>query len=222
MRFSPLLLLVFAVISFPLLGDEKPQQSDEEGFVSLFDGETLNGWQGSTNGYFPEDGVLVCKKDGGGNLYTEKEYADFVFRFEFKLTPGANNGIGIRTPLTGNPAFDGIEIQVLDNDAERYKDIKPYQAHGSVYGVVPAKRGYLKPVGEWNSEEIAVRGSHFKVTLNDTVIVDADVKQASENGTLDGAAHPGLERTQGHIAFCGHGAHVEFRNMRVKVLPAEE
>ncbi len=214
--------VIFAgMVSGPAWGaDPASTEASDEGFVSLFDGETLAGWQGSTNGYFAKDGALVCKKEGGGNLYTDKEYADFVFRFEFLLTPGANNGIGIRTPLSGNPAFDGIEIQVLDHDHEMYKDIKPYQAHGSVYGVVPAKRGYLKPVGEWNSEEIRVQGSHFKVTLNGHVIVDADVAQASEGGTLDGAKHPGLKRTKGHIAFCGHGAHVEFRNIRVKELPA--
>jgi hypothetical protein len=191
----------------------------EAGFVSLFDGKSLDGWQGSTKGYVAQDGVILCKKEGGGNLYTNQEYSDFVFRFEFKLTPAANNGIGIRAPLGGNPAFDGIEIQILDHDHEQYKDIKPWQAHGSVYGVVPAERGYLKPVGEWNSEEITVQGSHFVVKLNGHVIVDADVAEASKNGTLDGAAHPGLKRKSGHIAFCGHGAELEFRNIRVKELP---
>lgn len=222
MRYLPWCLLFAGLISASAFADDPASGRDaEEGFVSLFDGKTLDGWQGSTDGYYAEDGVLICKKAGGGNLYTDKEYADFIFRFEFKLTPGANNGVGIRTPIPSNPAFDGVEIQILDHDHEMYKDIKPYQAHGSVYGVIPAKRGYLEPVGEWNSEEIRVQGTHYKVTLNGHVIVDGDVAEARDNGTLDGAKHPGLKRTKGHIAFCGHGAHVEFRNIRVMELPAE-
>jgi hypothetical protein len=190
----------------------------EEGFVPLFDGKTLNGWQGSTNGYVVEDGVIVCKRDGGGNLYTEKEYSNFVFRFEFKLTPGANNGVGIRTPLKGDPAYVGMEIQILDDSADVYKNVQDWQRHGSVYGIIAAKRGFLKPVGEWNTEEIICDGRKIKVILNGETIVDGDLDEASTPKTLDGKDHPGLKNEKGHIAFCGHGAHVEFRNLRIKEL----
>jgi len=111
----------------------------EDGFTSLFDGKTLSGWKGATESYQVEQGSIVCVKGSSGNLLTAKEYGDFVLRFEFKLTPGANNGLAIRSPFTaqGNLHLDGIELQILDNTAEKFKSLKPYQYHGSVYGVVP-------------------------------------------------------------------------------------
>ncbi|HIQ20822.1 MAG TPA: DUF1080 domain-containing protein [Planctomycetes bacterium] len=189
----------------------------EEGFVSLFDGKTLEGWQGDTEGYVVEpgrEGILVCKK--GGHIFTTKEYSDFILRFEFRLEPNSNNGVGIRTPLGVNPAYQGMEIQILDNTGSRYQNLKPYQFHGSIYGVVPAKRGFLKPVGQWNCEEIYCRGSHVRVTLNGHVIVDADISKIEE--PMDGRPHPGLKRTKGYIGFLGHGSRVEFRNIRIKEL----
>ncbi|MBN1939665.1 MAG: DUF1080 domain-containing protein [Candidatus Aminicenantes bacterium] len=190
----------------------------EEGFVSLFNGRDLAGWTGDLKGYTVENGAIVVGEGSGGNLFTVEEYADFVLRFEFKLAPGANNGIGIRTPPEGDAAYVGMEIQVLDDSAPQYQDLKPYQYHGSVYGVIPARRGFLKPVGEWNTEEIAVRGRTIKVVLNGTTIVEADLDEVSKAGTVDGRDHPGLARTSGHIAFCGHGSRVEFRNVRIKIL----
>ena len=192
------------------------EDKSEEGFASIFNGKDLTGWVGDTKGYVVENGNMVCKP--GGNVFTEKEYSDFVFRFEFKLTPGANNGVGIRTPLEGNAAYEGMEIQILDDRDPKYKDLHPYQAHGSIYGVVPAKRDHLKPVGEWNSEEITAKGRQITVILNGVTIVDADVDKASENGTIDGGKHPGLKNTTGHIGFLGHGDVIEFRNLRVKDL----
>jgi len=190
----------------------------EEGFVSLFDGKTLTGWVGATKGYAAEDGKIVCLKKGGGNLYTAKQYGDFVLRFDFKLEPGTNNGLGIRTPLKGNPAYVGMELQILDNTAEKWSKLKPYQYHGSIYGVVPAKRGHLKPVGQWNSQEVTCRGRRVKVVLNGVTIVDADLDKAAAGGTLDGRKHPGLKRARGHIGFLGHGSRVEFRNIRIREL----
>ena len=188
----------------------------EDGFTPLFNGRDLTGWAGDKTGYTVEDGAIVAAPAGGGNLYTENEYEDFTLRFEFKLTPGANNGIGIRTPPEGDAAYVGMEIQVLDDSAEIYKDLKPYQYHGSIYGVVPARRGFQKPVGEWNSEEIVARGRMVKVVLNGMTIVEADLDEASAPRTMDGRDHPGLKRTSGRIAFCGHGSRVEFRNLRIR------
>jgi hypothetical protein len=195
-------------------------QEKRQGFVSLFNGKDLTGWVGGTEGYVVRDGAIVVEPShGGGNLYTQQEYGDFVLRFEFRLTPGANNGLGIRTPLQGDPAYAGMEIQILDDTSPRYKGwLKDYQHHGSIYGVVPAKTGYLKPVGEWNYEEIAARGKQITVTLNGTTIVDADIEKASTPQTLDGRPHPGLKNTKGHLAFCGHGDQVEFRNLRIRPL----
>jgi len=203
------------------LAQDKPSaaalsaQETADGFVLLFDGESHAGWQGATNGYAIEDGTLVCKP--GGNLYTKKEYADFIFRFEFKLPPGGNNGVGIRTPMQGTSAYVGMEIQILDDGHKKYAGwLKPYQAHGSIYGVVPAKRGHLKPVGEWNSEEILCKGSHVKVTVNGVVVVDADLDKIEQ--PADGKKHPGLHNKKGYIGFLGHGDPVGFRHIRIKEL----
>jgi hypothetical protein len=201
-----------------VLSDEEKKQ----GFVSLFDGKNLDQWTGNTTGYIVKDGVVEVNPDagGGGNLYTKDEFGNFIYRFEFQLTPGANNGIGIRAPLEGDAAYAGMEIQVLDNEAPMYKDLHPYQYHGSVYGVIPSKRGYLLPTGEWNKEEIVAKENKIKVTLNGTVILDGDIKQASNNfkETMDHKEHPGLSNKTGHIGFLGHGDVVRFRNMRVKKL----
>ena len=132
-----------------------------EGFIALFNGANLNNWVGNKESYVAEEGMIAVKPEGGsgGNLYTEKEYSDFIFRFEFLLTPAANNGLGIRAPLTGDAAYQGMEIQILDDTAPVYANLKPYQYHGSVYGVIPAKRGFQNPVGEWNYEEVIVKGT---------------------------------------------------------------
>lgn len=190
----------------------------EEGYTSLFDGQSLKGWQGSVDGYAVEDGAIVCIPSKGGFLYTDKEYGDFSLKFEFQLTPGANNGIGIRTPKGGDPAYVGMEIQVLDDTSDKYKNLQPYQYHGSVYGVAAAKRGHQKPVGEWNSQEIICKGKQVTVILNGEKITDVDIAKASEPKTIDGKDHPGLKRDKGYICFCGHGAKVAFRNLRIKEL----
>ncbi len=194
-------------------------QEKSEGFTTLFDGSNMNQWVGNTAGYLNESGAIVVHPElSGGNLYTKDEYADFEYRFEFQLTPGANNGIGIRAPLTGDAAYVGMEIQVLDSEADMYKKLQPYQYHGSVYGVIPAKRGFLKPIGDWNQESIIVKGTKIKVILNGETIVDGDIKDAAANGAMDHNEHPGLKRTTGHIGFLGHGDVVRFRNIRIKNL----
>jgi hypothetical protein len=205
---------------FNIFNDQVSLAEQEEGFTYLFNGENMDQWQGNKTDYFIENGNMVVRpKNGGhGNLYTVNEYSDFVFRFEFKLTPGANNGLGIHTPLTGDAAYEGKEIQILDNTADKYKNLKPYQYHGSVYGIIPAKRGFLNPIGKWNLEEVYVKGDHIKVTLNGTVIVDGNIKEASKKGTMDHKKHPGLKRKKGYIAFLGHGSELDFRNIRIKDL----
>jgi hypothetical protein len=195
------------------------EEEKAEGFVRLFNGQDLTGWTGIEHSYSVEDGTIVIRPaKSGGNLYTEKEYSDFIFRFEFKLTPGANNGLGIRTPLQGDAAYVGYELQILDNTAEVYANLKPYQFHGSVYGIIPAKKGYLKPLGEWNRQEVYLKGDDIRITLNGTVILEGNIKEASKNGTADGRDHPGLKRSSGHIGFLGHGSLLWFRNIRIKEL----
>jgi hypothetical protein len=240
-------MITLAVSAAPVMTSD----DTEEGFVSLFNGHDLSGWRygrrgdgenKSGAGYQVENGVLFCSKEDGGNLYTQREYGDFAFRFEFKLEPNANNGVGIRAPLDGDSAYVGMEIQVLDDYGPHYKaKLQPWQYHGSIYNVVPARPGALKPAGEWNSQEIYAKGPHIKVTLNGVVIVDANLSEIEqrrrelEEWIKEHAeherefpevsqairrlqAHPGLARTKGHIGFLGHGTRVEFRNMRIKEL----
>jgi hypothetical protein len=191
-----------------------------EGYISLFNGRNLDNWIGNKKSYAAEDGMIVIKPvdDSGGNLYTEKEYEDFVFRFEFQLTPAANNGLGIRAPLTGDAAYVGMELQILDDTDPVYANLQPYQYHGSVYGVIPSRRGFLKPLGEWNYEEVTANGTNIKIVLNGTTIVDGDITGPRDNGTMDHKDHPGLKNKTGHIGFLGHGSLVKFRNIRIKEL----
>lgn len=195
-------------------------EETKEGFEVLFDGTNMHQWQGNTSAYVLEDGCISLHPETrfGGNLYTKDEYDNFVYRFEFQLTPGANNGVGIRTPLTGDAAYVGMEIQILDHDAPIYSKITPLQVHGSVYGIIGAKRAKLKPAGEWNYEEIVANGDNIKVTLNGEVILEGNLKDAMKNGAADGKNHPGVTNKSGHIAFLGHGNPIKFKNIRVKRL----
>jgi hypothetical protein len=192
----------------------------DPGFKPLFNGKDLSGWTLLSKkgpGYVVQNGVLVCPEEGGGNLLTDEEFDNFVFRFEFKLTPGGNNGVGIRAPLAGDIAYSGMEIQILDHGNEKYKGwLKPTQRHGSVYDVIPASGEALKPVGEWNAEEITANGPKIQVKLNGKVITDADLSTVTDPAILK--KHPGLQRKSGRIGFLGHGSHVEFRNIQIKRL----
>ena len=195
----------------------------EAGFTPLFNGTDLRGWvlvhsAKTTKGYVIEDGAIVCPSDGGGNLLTLQEFADFILRFEFRMEPGGNNGIGIRAPLSGDIAYTGMEIQVLDHDHEKYKAwLKPWQRHGAIYNIIPPKADALKPAGEWNEEEIMAVGPRIVVTLNGTVITDGDLSTVTDPEVL--SKHPGMLRHSGRIGFLGHGSRVEFRNIRIKDLP---
>ena len=198
--------------------EESMAATDDDGFVSVFNGVDLTGWTGDVEGYAVEEGVIVCLKDGGGNLYIDKVYSDFHLRFEFKLEPGGNNGVGIRAEQGKDAAYYGMEIQVLDDTAAEYAELQPWQYHGSVYGVAAAERGHQKPVGAWNEEEIIARGSRVTVRLNGAVIVDVDLEEAGRPVTIDGKEHPGLFNPSGYIGFLGHGHRVEFRDIRIKEL----
>ena len=200
-----LLTLLVAAPPGATAADPAPDPADEEasqGFVPIFNGRDLTGWVGlndDTGSYYVRDGLLICKDTGQVHIFTEKEYANFILRLQIKLDPGGNNGIGVRTQISPQPHIDGLEIQVLDD--EYYADgdpiqLKDYQHHGSIYGVVPAKTGHLKPAGQWNDEEIVCDGRHLKVTLNGTVIVDANLDEVKP---IDDHEHPGLQvRTGPH------------------------
>ncbi|MDR1610542.1 MAG: DUF1080 domain-containing protein [Candidatus Symbiothrix sp.] len=199
---------------------ELSAQEKKEGYKILFDGTNMHEWTGNLVDYQLEDGCISVHPTSsfGGNLYTKKEYDNFAFRFEFQLTPSANNGVGIRAPMEGDNAYNAMEIQILDCEHPVYKDIAPYQHHGSVYGVIAAEHGAMKPVGEWNEEEIYANGDNIRVTLNGKVILEGNIREAAKNGTVDHQEHPGLFNKSGHIGFLGHGNELKFRNIRVKEL----
>ncbi len=212
----------------PLAGEPKSADSrqadldDSSGYVSIFNGKNLDGWQlrrADRGGYKVEGRNLVCPADGGGYLYTENQYDNFSLRFDFRMDKGANNGIAIRSPMVDSkPAYDGMEFQILDNVGYP-KSLKPTQYHGSLYDVAAARRGALKPAGEWNTQEIRCLGRRITVIVNDVAILDVDLDDFSDPALL--AKHPGLSRTRGHIGLLGHGSRVEFRNLRVKPIAAE-
>ncbi|MCQ2184380.1 MAG: DUF1080 domain-containing protein [Bacteroidales bacterium] len=221
-----------------ILADAKPvgkitlsEEEAAQGFELLFDGTNLDSWTGDLNGYTPVNGTIYVTANYGAarNLYTKKEYRDFIFRFEFCfMREGVNNGVGVRTPMGVDAAFDGMcEVQILDHDAPMYAGLQDYQVHGSAYGIVPAKRIVHKPLGEWSTEEIIVKGDRVKVTVNGEVILDADLREACQGHAVapDGGSvnpymtdhrnHPGLFNEKGHVGFLGHGAGVKFRNVRI-------
>lgn len=193
----------------------------EEGFTSLFNGKDLTGWIGATGDYEVTDGAIQCKPGRGGNLFAEDEYDNFIVRLEFKLPPGGNNGLAIRAVSPDkNPAYDGMELQVLDDTAEMYRDLEDYQYHGSLYGLAPATRGYLRPVGEWNYQEVEVDGDKLIVRLNGFEILNVDLAEV-RNQPRDGSPHPGAARKAGYFGFAGHNDPVSFRNIRIKRLGTE-
>ena len=184
-------------------------------FKSLFNRKDLSGWQGATDNYEVIDGTIRCKTGKGGNLLTQEEYADFIARVEFKLPPGGNNGLAIRAPIDADTAYNGFcELQILDTEHPKYKDLDPRQVHGSPYGMVAAIRGYLREQGQWNVEEVTIDGTRVKVELNGNVIVDADLAEAKD--FLDGKEHPGLSRKTGFFGLAGHNDPVEFRTVLIR------
>ena len=189
-----------------------------EGYDTIFGGQDLTGWAGPIDQYQVKDGVLMCKPEKGGTIYYNKELADFAARLEFRVPPGGNNGLAIRYPGHGDTAYVGMcELQILDDSTTKYGRLDPRQSHGSAYGMVPAKVGYLRPIGLWNFQEVTVKGSKIKVELNGTVILDTDLSTVKD--FMAHSAHPGKDRVSGFFGLAGHNDPVEFRNIAIKPLP---
>ena len=202
-----------------------PEQANEallnhegQAFTSLFNGNDLTGWHGSVDNYEVIDGAIRCKQGKGGMLLAEKEYANFIARLEFRLPPGGNNGLAIRSPGDGDPAYAAMtELQVLDSEHSKYDKLDPRQYHGCAYGMVAAKRGFLREAGQWNYQQVTVDGSTIKVELNGNLILDADISEVTE--FMADKPHPGKDRKRGFFGFAGHNDPVEFRNISIKELP---
>ena len=195
------------------------EKHGNKGFHSIFNGRDFKGWAGPLENYQVVHGAIQCRPHQGGTIYTKAEYTNFMARLEFKLPPGGNNGLAIRYPGSGDTAYVGMcELQVLDDNYEKAtgEHIDPRQAHGSAYGMVAAARGYQRPIGDWNFEQVTVDGSKIKVELNGTLILNCDLSKVTE--TLGNRAHPGKDRTYGSFGFAGHNDAVAFRKIEIKPL----
>ena len=195
-------------------------KGEDGGFKAVFNGKDLEGWQGAVDSYEVKDGAIICKQGKGGNLLTKEEYGNFVVRLEFKVPPGGNNGLAIRAPLQGDTAYEGMcELQVLDENYDQIRGkIDPRQAHGSAYGMVAAQRGYQHPTGDWNFQEVTVKGPTIKVELNGTVILDTDLSKVDMSTVMSNKPHPGKDRATGFFGFAGHNDPVAFRAVRIRRL----
>ena len=191
------------------------KEEKKEGYMFLFDGTSLNKWDNPSGEYIVENGTIKKNNGGSGNLYTKENFDNFVLRFDFLLTPAANNGLGLRHNYTTG-GYDGMELQIIDNEDPSYKDLEPYQYHGSLYGFVPAKRGYLKKPGEWNTQEVMVNGNHLTIKVNDELILDTNLAEATKDAPA--TTREKITRPSGRIAFLGHNDVVYFKNIRVKKL----
>ncbi|MGE0757678.1 MAG: DUF1080 domain-containing protein, partial [Pirellulaceae bacterium] len=178
----------------------------------LFNGHDLAGWEGASGEaaqcWKVEEGLLMCTGEKGPWLRSTKEYGDFNLRLEYKLKPGGNSGVYVRVPADGNHHGDGagVEIQVLDDHAERYAKLKPYQYTGSVYAIAPATDHVGREAGTWNNLEIDCRGASYVITHNGVVIVRADGKSFPE---ILG------RRPAGFLGLQNHSEEVWYRNVRL-------
>mgnify|MGYP003351181813 CR=1 FL=1 len=172
-----LLLLVACLQSGPAVAADRPKDVIvPQEVIRLFNGKDFTGWAGDLANYEVKDGNIVCKKGKGGVIFVQKEYGDFTARVDYKLPPGGNNGLAIRYPGKGSASVDGMcEIQILDDSHPKYAKLDPRQFNGSSYGLIAAKKGFDKPVGQWNTMEVTVRGTTMVVILNGEKILDGDV-----------------------------------------------
>jgi hypothetical protein len=197
------------------------RKHNTKGFESYFNGKDFTGWAGPLDNYQVVEGAILCKPHKGGTIYTSAEFTDFVARAEYRLPPAGNNGFAIRYPGQGDTAYVGMcEIQVLDDTAKVYEKLDTRQYNGSAYGMTAAHRGYARPVGEWNFEEITVVGSKIVVELNGNRILDTDLSKVTEY--MANSAHPGKTRTSGHFGFAGHNDPVAFKNIEIKKLDSKK
>jgi len=210
------LFVVPALLALCWLSTGRSAEDAPEGFDALFNGKDLTGWKVNEGGnikvWGADKGVLFVQGGGGGWLMTEHEYADFELRLEYKMPKHGNSGVALRSPLKGDPAYAGMEIQLLDD--ANWKDLRPAQYTGSIYDVVPPSKHVSKPFGEWNQMRIVAKGRKITVELNGTKIVNANLDDHKEHSKR----HPGLLRDKGHLGLQSHDGRVEFRKLYVKPL----
>ena len=193
------------------------ERGNSAGFQPAWNGKDFEGWGGPVENYEAADGVIRCKPGKGGTIYSKDEVSDFTVRLEIQIPEGANNGLAIRYPGEGDPAYAAMcELQVLDNSHAKYAKLDRRQYHGSAYGMAAAQRGYLRPAGEWNYQEVTVKGSTIRVELNGTPILDTDLSKLDPAEFMAKSPHPGKDRTSGYFGFAGHNDPVAFRAIEIR------
>jgi Domain of Unknown Function (DUF1080) len=209
-------VVVILAAALPLYagGDGPPK-----GFQSLFNGKNLNGWWMAADAkpvWGADKGVIYCEGGGGGWLQTAREYSDFELQLQYKMPAGGNSGVCIRSPLVGDPAYQGMEIQLIDDEGWP-GGLQKWQNTGAIYNVVPPKTIKNKPIGEWNAIKITAKGRQITVVNNGETLVDANLDDYVKE---HGKKHPGIleSNKQGHIGFQSYNKRVEFRNIYLKAL----
>ena len=207
------LVTVLGSVAGTRADDPKPP----EGFTAIFNGKDLTGWKptGKADQWAAEEGVILSKGGGGGWLLTEKDYSDFELRCEYRWQKKAtNSGIALRTPAKGDPAYVGMEIQLIDDEGWSAGKLADYQHTGSIYDVQPAKPAANKPIGEWNEVRIVCKGRNVTIEQNGKELVKANLDDYKSKFDQ----HPGLRRTTGKVGFQSYNQPVEFRNVSIKEL----
>jgi len=194
-----------------------PTSGAERGFTSLFNGKNLAGWQGmggSTTNWAAKGGMLSCTGQKGSQwIATKKEYANFDLRLEFNIPKNGNSGVFIRAPKEGAPWVAGMEIQVLDDHGDKWKNLKPAQFTGSIYAVLAPRKRATKKAGEWQPMRIVCQGAMCDVWINGEHVVKGELAKLAETHT-----QPGLKRKSGFIGLQNHASPVHYRNIQIKVL----
>ncbi len=187
----------------------------EAKYGRLFNGRDLDGWEAigsNPDAWGVEDGILYTDGVGSGWLSTKSTYDDFIIELEYRVPDGGNSGVFLRAPREGNPAFAGMEIQILDDYADRYAELEPWQYTGSIYNVKAPSKRVTRPAGEWQSMVIKANGPVIKVTLNGELILNTNLINHME--LVDG--HPGLTRRYGYVGLQNHSNRVDFRNIVIR------
>ncbi len=220
-------------ISLPLFlcvfGTVVPWASASDGFVELFNGRNLDGWQvGPDNAWVVSDGVLTVQRDFDGQehnqdyLWTQQQYGDFELELEFKVADDTNSGVYLRTADRQDPVYTGIEVQVANSFGR--SELSRTSTAGAIYDCEAPGRNPLKPPGEWNRYVITCQGPHIRVSLNDQQIIDMNLDQwttphRNPDGSDNkfGTALKDFARS-GHVGLQDHGRPVWYRNIRIKRL----
>src|SRR5262245_23487758 len=198
-------LLVVLVLS-PIAGSNPGPDEVTDGFIPLFNGKDLTGWKiraSKDENWVVDEGLLVCTGKGSGWIGTEKEYANFELRLEYRLPPAGNSGVYLRAPAEGWISRVGMEIQLLDDDHPKYAKLDFYQYTGALYHVVAPQQRATKPAGQWNDMAIRLEGRRLMVRLNGKQLQNTDLDACLKDPVV-AKEHPGLTRTTGFIGLQNH------------------